>query len=103
MEYIKVNGTDYECLSVSTQHDCICFSMEGDVSEIANTFASVSELSVSDGTNVYGVYSGLTFSYAQVNSEGIVTVCMSIKSNTETRLTALEETVDVLVLSTLGE
>jgi hypothetical protein len=93
MEYITANGTEYECPTVSTSTNGISFTINGDVSEIAASFKQVTELTVSgDDKEVYGVYDNLYFSSATVDSDGIVTVFMVIKSSTEQRIEQLETT-----------
>lgn len=93
MEYITANGTEYECHSVATSTNGISFALDGDVSEIANSFKSVKALSVSgEDKEVYGEYDNLLFNSAMVDNDGIVTVSMNIKSNIERRLEKLETT-----------
>lgn len=96
MEYITAGGIEYAAKSATTSIDGITFTLEGDVSEIASAFKQVTELTVSgEDKVVYGVYGNLSFSSAMVDSEGTVTVFMSIKSDIEVRLDTLERTQEV--------
>lgn len=92
MEYITANGVEYATKSATTSIDGITFTLEGDVSEIASAFKQVTELTVSgEDKVVYGVYGNLSFSSAMVDSDGLVTVFMSIKSDMEQRVETLEQ------------
>ena len=96
MEYITANGVEYATKSVTTKTDGIGFTLEGDVSEISSAFKLVTELTVSgEDKVVYGVYGNLSFSSAMVDSEGLITVFMSIKSDIEVRLDTLEQTQEI--------
>ena len=96
MEYITANGVEYAAKSVTTKMDGIGFTLGGDVSEIASAFKLVTELTVSgEDKVVYGVYGNLSFSSAMVDSEGLITVFMSIKSDIEVRLDTLEQTQEI--------
>jgi hypothetical protein len=93
MEYITANGTEYECQTVTTATDGISFTVDGNVSEVATAFGEVTSLTVAgEDKEVYGVYDNLTFSYAMVDSDSVVTVFMSIKSDAEQRIETLEQT-----------
>lgn len=93
MEYITANGTEYECQSVTTSTEGIAFTLEGNVSELATAFKTVTALTVSgEDKVVYGIYDNLSFSSALVDNQEIVTVSMGIKSDTEQRIEALETT-----------
>lgn len=92
MEYITANGVEYAAKSVTTKMDGIGFTLEGDVSEIASAFKSVTELTVSgEDKVVYGVYGNLSFSSAMVDSEGLITVFMRIKQDMEQHVETLEQ------------
>lgn len=93
MEYITANGTEYKCQKVTTAIDGIGFAVEGDVSTIASIFSKITSLTVAgEDKEVYGIYDNLKFSYAMVDDDGVVTVFMTIKSDTEQRIEKLETT-----------
>lgn len=93
MEYITANGTKYECETVVTSTNSILFSMENqEVETIKAAFLDVTELTVSnESEETYGTYSNLIFESATVYADGAIEVVMHIPSETELRLTAMEE------------
>lgn len=93
MEYITANGTEYECQSVTTATDGIGFTIDGDVSEVADAFRTVTSLTVSgEDKEVYGMFDNLYFSYAKVDDSGTIEVFMSAKSNIELAIETLKAT-----------
>lgn len=94
MEYITVNGTEYECESVTTGISSISFIMRGqEISDIEAVFKGVTELEVSEKDKVvYGTYEHLSFESATVYEDGNISVTMHIKDAAELRLDELEET-----------
>lgn len=97
MEYIKANGIEYECQTVTTGTDSITFTMEGQaVESIHKAFKDITELTISgEDKKTYGIYSGLTFSLASVDVDDIVTVTMLIKPDLELRLEKVEASQDI--------
>lgn len=94
MECITANGIEYECQGIITNSNGISFSLMGEISEIAVNFKKVVELTVSgEDKEVYGEYNNLYFSSATINSEGTVSVVMSIKSSMEQRIDDLESMI----------
>lgn len=93
MEYITVNGTEYQCKTVSTGVNNISFTMEGHEIEAAHkAFKNATKLTVSGEDKVtYGTYENLSFESATVYEDGTVGVTMHIKTSTELRLEALEQ------------
>ena len=93
MEYITVNGTEYECQSVTTGLDSISFVMAGqEISDIKTSFKDVTALEVSgEDKTVYGTYENLSFESATVYTDDSIRVTMHIKSDTEARLENLEQ------------
>ena len=93
MEYIKANGTEYECQSVTTGLDSISFVMAGqEISAIKTSFKDVTALEVSgEDKTVYGTYENLSFESATVYTDDSIRVTMHIKSDTEVRLENLEQ------------
>lgn len=94
MEYIKADGIEYECQTVTTGTDSITFTMEGQAVESIHTaFKDVTELTVSgEDKKAYGIYSGLSFASVTVNSNNNIIVKMLIKTPEEMRLDNLEKT-----------
>lgn len=93
MEYITANGTQYECQNVSTNTKALTFTLSGmEIADAISTFKNVTEIAVSDGTNVYGTYPNLAFKSATVFADGTIEIAMRILSETEVRLVALEAT-----------
>lgn len=97
MEYIKANGIEYECQTVTTGTDSITFTMEGQAVESIHTaFKDVTELTVSgEDKTPYGIYSGLTFSSAAVDAGDTVSVTMLIRPDLERRLEKVEASQDI--------
>lgn len=94
MEYIKANGIEYGCQTVTTCTDSITFIMEGQAVESIHTaFKDVTELTVSgEDKKTYGIYSGLSFASAAVDVDDTVSVKMLLKTPEEIRLDNLEKT-----------
>lgn len=94
MEYIKADGIEYECQTVTTGTDSITFTMEGQTVESIHTaFKDVTELTVSgEDKKTYGIYSGLSFASAAVDADDTVSVTMLLKTPEEIRLDNLEKT-----------
>lgn len=93
-ELVTANGIVYECKSVSTGMDSITFAVEGyTANDMLENFADVGELTVSyAGKDPHGTYENLKLESVSTNADdGSVSVKMHIKSETERRLDALEE------------
>lgn len=91
MEYITANGTQYECQNVATSTNAISFALSsGDCEDVKSVFAEVTELTVSDETNVYGTYSNLVFESVTLYADNTIKVVMRIPSEEEIRLANLE-------------
>lgn len=97
MEYIKANGIEYECQTVTTGTDSITFTMEGQAVESIHTaFKDVTELTVSgEDKKTYGIYSGLSFASAAVDADDTVSVTMLIRPDLERRLEKVEASQDI--------
>ncbi len=97
MEYIKADGIEYECQTVTTGTDSITFIIGGQtVESIHKAFKDITELTVlGEDKKTYGIYSGLTFSLASVDVDDIVTVTMLIKPDLERRLEKVEVSQDI--------
>lgn len=97
MEYIKAEGIEYECQTVTTGTDSITFTMEGQAVESIHTaFKDVTELTVSgEDKKTYGIYSGLSFALAAVDADDTVSVTMFIRSDLERRLEKVEASQDI--------
>ena len=84
MEYITANGTQYECQNVSTSTNAITFTLaNGDCEDVKATFSEVTEITVSDGTNIYGTYSNLVFESVTLYADDTIRVTMHIMSEEE--------------------
>ena len=97
MEYIKAEGIEYECQTVTTGTDSITFKMEGqEVESIHTAFKDVTELTVSgEDKKAYGIYSGLSFASAAVDADDTVSVTMFIRPDLERRLEKVEASQDI--------
>lgn len=97
MEYIKANGIEYECQTVTTGTDSITFTMEGQTVESIHTaFKDVTELTVlGEDKKTYGIYSGLSFASAAVDADDTVSVTMLIRPDLERRLEKVETSQDI--------
>ena len=97
MEYIKAEGIEYECQTVTTGTDSITFTMEGQAVESIHTaFKDVTELTVSgEDKKTYGIYSGLSFALAAVDADDTVSVTMFIRPDLERRLERVEASQDI--------
>lgn len=97
MEYIKADGIEYECQTVTTGTDSITFIIGGQtVESIHKAFKDITELTVSgEDKKAYGIYSGLTFSSAAVDADDTVSVTMLIRPDLERRLEKVEASQDI--------
>ena len=93
MEYITANGVEYACTKATTSINTISFVVEGKTTEeVKQAFKPVTELTVSGEDKVtYGVYTNLSYESVTEYEDGSVEVIMHIKSDTEVRLEALEQ------------
>lgn len=97
MEHIKAGGIEYECQKVTTGTDSITFIIGGQtVESIHKAFKDVTELTIlGEDKKIYGIYSGLSFALASVDTDDIVTVTMLIKPDLELRLEKVEISQDI--------
>lgn len=97
MEYIKADKIEYECQTVTTGTDSITFIIGGQtVESIHKAFKDVTELTIlGEDKKIYGIYSGLSFALAAVDTDDIVTVTMLIKPDLELRLEKVEISQDI--------
>lgn len=97
-EYIKANGSIFECSKVLTGAGTVSFYMESQsVAGMEQFFRAVSSLSVAGAPDAvpYGAFENLAFQSASVYADGSTSVSMRIKSETEMRLEALEESQEI--------
>lgn len=93
-ELVTANGQIFECESVRTEIDGIEFTMKNqDAADMDSFFRGVTELTTSyDGEEKpHGTFKNLAPNGVVINPDSTVTVKMRMKTETEIRLDALEE------------
>lgn len=110
-EYVKANGSIFECVNVETGMDSISMEIiNQDAAVLEAFFEGVSSLTTHfeapvepgegrEGTALkepHGIYNHLRLNFVNKNTiNGSVVIVMKIKSETERRLDALEESQEI--------
>ena len=91
MEYINVNGKEYQCNAITSENSITLELGEGKITETVEQFGNVTRLEI-DGEDkeVLGIYEDIKFKSATVTAEGNVMVTMDLQNDMVSRLSALE-------------